>query len=63
MNTTTIPSADEIRAQIKARVAEVRALRRMLCLASAAEAVREARAGQRPLDSLKAPVRQEGENG
>jgi len=51
MNTAalTIPAPDEIREQIRARVAELRALRQMLKLAEAAEQVQAARSRQRPL--------------
>jgi hypothetical protein len=59
MSSQTIPTADEIREQIRARTAEVRALRQMLRLATAAEQAREARARQRPLDTLTVPPRTE----
>jgi hypothetical protein len=44
MSTTslTIPTAEQLRADIRARVAELRALRRLLRLAEAATAAREA---------------------
>ena len=44
---TTIPTADALRADIRARTAEVRALRKLLRLAEAAEAVEAARRGTR----------------
>jgi hypothetical protein len=47
----TIPAADEIRAQIRARVDELRALRQMLRLAEAARVAQSARARQRSLAS------------
>jgi hypothetical protein len=40
---TTIPNPDELRADIRARMAELRALRRLLRLAEAAEAAHQAR--------------------
>jgi hypothetical protein len=40
----TLPTADEIRADIRARAAELHALRRLLRLAEAAEAARAASA-------------------
>ena len=40
---TPIPTADEIRIEIRARAAELRALRRLLRLTEAAETVRQAR--------------------
>ena len=46
---TTIPTADQLRADIRARTAELRAKRRLLRLAEAAEA---ALAAQRERESL-----------
>ena len=54
-----IPPPDDIREQIRARVAEVRALRQMLRLAIAASEASEARAKQRPLNSLTAKRRRQ----
>jgi hypothetical protein len=42
-NTITIPTPDQLRADIRTRAAELRALRRLLRLAEAAQAVEEAR--------------------
>jgi len=52
MSTTTIPAADEIRQQIRARVDELRALRKLLRLAEALKAAGEARRRQSPLSAL-----------
>ncbi len=56
----TIPTADVLREQIRARVDELRALRLMLRLATAADAAREARARQRPLDNLAGDPQRQG---
>jgi hypothetical protein len=52
----TIPTPAELRQQIRARVDEVRALRRLLRAAEAAEAAAQARARQRPLVALTGEV-------
>ena len=48
----TVPAPDDIREQIRARVAELRALRRMLRLSEATAAAEAARARQHPLAGL-----------
>jgi hypothetical protein len=48
----SVPTPDELRQQIRARVDEVRALRRMLSLAEAAEMAAEARTRQLPVAEL-----------
>jgi hypothetical protein len=47
MSTTIIPTPELLRADILARVAELRALRRLLRLAVAAQAAREARTARK----------------
>jgi hypothetical protein len=46
MDSLTIPTPEQLRADIKARSVELRALRRLLRLAEAAEVARQARAAR-----------------
>jgi hypothetical protein len=50
---TTIPTTDELRADIRSRTVELRALRRLLRLAEAAEAARQARTHAATLNRQK----------
>jgi hypothetical protein len=60
---TTIPQPDELRTEIRERAAELRALRKLLRLAEAAEAVHQARRPRPGTDRQAADAPQEGRRG
>jgi hypothetical protein len=57
---TTIPHPDELRIEIRERAAELRALRKLLRLAEAAETVHQARQRSPGTDHRAAGAPQEG---